>query len=132
MIVKARSIIPFVLLLFSLSGCASLTPAQKTLWMANVYEAQYDLYLDQMINPMVGAEMKASLKAEPSLIVGEYLNPDLTEQQREVLRVKKQILIELKPLVAMATKYQLTGVLPSEEAINKMANLINELLISGD
>lgn len=112
-----------------LAGCSvKLTPMQQTLWATNVYLAQYDLYLEQVINPAVSAEEKAQLKKDPSLIQGDYLNPNITEDQWEVLKVKKRILVELKPLVTMAAQYHQTGELPPAEVQKKLTDLINQLI----
>lgn len=124
---RKRALLVFALLAV-MCGCAGLTPAQKTLWALNVYQAQYDLYLDQVIAPDVTAEQRSIFKENPSLITGSSINPNLTDDQRKVLRVKKQILIELKPLVLIAAEYQRTGQLPPAEVQAKLTELINRLV----
>jgi len=124
---RKRALLVFALLAV-MCGCAGLTPAQKTLWALNVYQAQYDLYLDQVIAPDVTAEQRSIFKENPSLITGSSINPNLTDDQRKVLRVKKQILIELKPLVLIAAEYQRTGQLPPSEVQAKLTELINRLV----
>lgn len=126
---KREVLMPFIFMSCLLCGCATtLTPAQKTIWAVNVYKAQYDLYLEQVINPSVTADQKAMLKKEPSLIQGEYLNPKLSDAQRQVLRVKKEILNEMKPLVKMAIEFQKSGTLPPAEIQEKLTDLINRLI----
>lgn len=116
-------------LVFALCGCATtLTPAQQTLWATNVYLAQYDLYLEQVINPALTEDAKAALKKDPALITGDLLNPDLSEEQLKVLKVKKEILVELKPLVVMAIQLQQKGELPPADVQKKLAELINRLV----
>lgn len=109
-------------------SCAGLTPAQRTLWALDVYENQYNMYLDAAIDPSLTASQRDVLKADPELIGPGFINPNLTESQKEILRVKKQILIELKPLVIMAGDYQITGKLPPDEVQRKMTELINRLV----
>jgi len=125
---RKRKLPLFFIALFLFAGCKTMTPAQQTLWAVNVYQAQYDLYLDQVINPAITAAEKEMLKANPDQITGGYLNQDISEDQRKILRVKKQILIELKPLVIMAAEYQTTGQLPPAEVQKKLTELINRLV----
>jgi len=120
---------PFIVIAFVLLGCATaLTPTQQTLWATNVYLAQYDLYLEQVINPMIGAEEKKILKADPTLIAGNKMNQDLSDKEREILRVKKEILVELKPIIEMLGEYRKTGTVPPAEVQKKLTDLINQLL----
>lgn len=123
---KVASLFAFILLLCS---CSHLTPAQQTLWAINVYRAQYDLYLDHVINPALPVEEQAELRKNPALIKGNKLNPNLSEEQKEVLRVKKDVLKELKPLVLMASDYSLTGKVPPKELQDQLTSLINRLLL---
>lgn len=124
-----RTLFLFVFISVIAAGCSvKLTPMQQTLWATNVYLAQYDLYLEQVINPAVNAETKAQLKKEPSLIKGEYINPDISPDQWEVLKVKQRILLELKPLVSMAAQYHQKGELPPAEVQKKLTDLINQLI----
>ena len=122
-----------VLLVFILIyGCASLTPAQRTLWAIDIYLAEYDAYLEAVIDPSVSPEIKARLKTDTSLITPEFLNPKLTDETRKMLRVKKEILIEMKPLVLLAEEYQRTGVLPTKDVTDELTKLANRLVTLGD
>lgn len=125
MIAVAGTMLSYVLSV----GCSvKLTPMQQTLWALNVYKAQYDLYLEQVINPDVTPEIKAQLKKDPALIKGKYINPDISDDQWEVLKVKQRILNELKPLVAMAANYHQAGELPPAEVQKQITDLINDLI----
>lgn len=117
-----------IFILLVLYNCASLTPSQRVLWGLNVYQAQYRMYLDQVIAPDLSEEQKAVLRKDPSLITGKYINQNLTEDQKKILNIKKDILIELKPLVLMAAEYNETGQLPPEDIQNKLTRLINKLV----
>lgn len=127
---RRRSLKPGLLLLFmvTLVSCAHLTPAQQTLWALNVYQAQYDEYLTMTINPSLDSETKAYLRANPADIKGDYLNPNLTDEAKKMLRVKKEILVELKPIVLLAADYQKNGQLPPDNLQATLTSLINRLL----
>jgi len=127
---KLRFLIPLMIVLCS---CVGLTPAQRTLWSISIYEGEYQRYLDTVIDPTISTAEKDILKANPELITPDKINPNLTDDQKKMLRVKKEILIELKPIVIMAADYQITGQLPSSEIQAKLTDLINKLVeLSGD
>ncbi len=128
MITKKKLTVALIAMILAVGCSVKLTPMQQTLWALNVYKAQYDLFLEQVINPDVSPDIKSQLKKEPSLIKGEYLNPNITDDQWEVLKVKQRILLELKPLVAMAAQYQMNGQLPPAETQKKLTDLINQLI----
>jgi len=123
-----KSMVPLILALSLIIGCATLTPSQKVLWGLNVYQAQYSLYIERVMAPDLTPSLKETLRKDPSLITGNYINPNLTEDQKKILRVKKDILVQLKPLVLMAAEYNKTGMLPSEDIQNKLTELINKLV----
>lgn len=125
-----RNLVPIILLL--LCACATLTPQQRVLWGLDVYLWEYSQYLDLSINPKLDVETREYLKNNPAEIRGDYLNPSLTEEQKKMLRVKKEILIELKPLVLAAEEYQRTGVMPADEITEKLTELTNRLVELGD
>ena len=55
-------------------------------------------------------------------------NPDtLTEAQKEVLRKKKALLVEIKPALDLYTSYVDQGVVPSPETEQAVLDLINRL-----
>lgn len=114
-----------------LCACAHLSPAQQVLWALNVYDAQYNEYLTMTINPDLDAETKAYLRENPADIKGNYLNPGLTDEAKKMLRVKKELLIQLKPAVLMAAEYHKSGKLPPDDVQKLLADLINQLLAVG-
>jgi hypothetical protein len=64
-------------------GCAGTQlgdPDRQLLALVKLYNTQYDLYIEQA------------------------KDPDLTEDEREILRAKKKILTEAHPLLMMAYK----------------------------
>jgi hypothetical protein len=123
-----RRVSQLFILALLLYGCAHLTPAQQTLWALNVYKAQYDEYLYMVINPALSTDEKAYLKQNPAEITPDKINPDLTDEAKKMLRVKKEILIELKPIVILAAEYQQSGKLPPDNMQATLTNLINRLL----
>ncbi len=125
---RGRLYILAVALICAIAACATLTPEQKTLWALNVYQAQYELYLDQVLDPSLTEDKKAAIKADLSLVTPEMINQNISESQRDALRVKKQILIELKPLVLMVAEYTKTGTLPPDDVQRKLTELINRLV----
>lgn len=125
-LMKTNLVFACFLILFC--GCAGLTNSQRVLWGIEIYNSQYDSYLDAVINPDLPEDVKKMLKENPSLITEEFINKELSEDKRKILRVKKDILIELKPLVLMAAEYQKTGQLPSNDVQNKLTELINRLV----
>ena len=94
-------------LLFLLSAaCAhiALTPKQTVLWGINVYNSQYDLYMKQ-------AERE-----------------DLTEDEKEVLRLKKYILEDLYSVIIVCEAAINAGTTPPEEVQDDLIYLINRLV----
>lgn len=123
-------LLPLLALLASCSWIQSqqLSPERQLLWSLNVYNAQYQLYLDQVINPDLDDAEKNVLRANPDLIKGDKLRPGITEDEWKILRVKKDILVELKKVVLLTEEYHKTGTLPPAEVQREITNLINRLL----
>ena len=108
-----------IILLFVFSiGCASFDLAgtnrpdqmtikeQATVWMS-IYNAQYDDY-------------KATVK-----------RGNLTENQKQILRVKKQVLTIAWDLLKTYAEYADTGQLPSRQFEAQLSNIIEQLLLGG-
>ncbi len=123
---KLRYLLPLMLVL---SACTTFTPAQRTLWALNIYENEYDRYLETVIDKKIPAEQKDILKADPELIKQNQIDPNLTEDTKKMLRVKKEILVELKPLVLIAGEYQITGKLPDDDIMSQLTKLIDKLVV---
>ena len=93
-------------ILFMAAGCAhiALTPKQTVLWGTNVYIAQYKLYLQQAARE------------------------DLTEDQKEVLRVKKDILTDMEAIIKVCNDAIDINEAPPEDMTEDLYYLINRLL----
>ena len=112
-----KLVIPLALvLLFAVVGCATInlgkpweerTPQEKALTILDAYNAQYK-------NTMAMA-----------------LNPNLTEAQKEVVRVKKATLTELWPLVDIYVTTVEAGGVPSPENEAAILRLIDRLVMLG-
>jgi hypothetical protein len=89
-----------------LVGCAHiiLTPKQTVLWGMNVYNAQYDLYIKQVARE------------------------DLTEDEKEVLRTKKDILLDMEESINVGLSSLAIGENPDEETLDDLTYLVNRLL----
>lgn len=108
-----------IILLFVFSiGCAGFDLAgmsrpdemtvkeQAIVWMS-IYNAQYDDY-------------KATVK-----------RGNLTENQKEILRVKKRVLTIAWDLLKTHAEYADTGQLPSKQFEAQLSNIIEQLLLGG-
>jgi hypothetical protein len=126
-----RQVTLLISLLLVLSCTTRLTDKQRVYWGLNVYTAQYNLYLDQILAPSVTGEERAKFYADPSLITDNDMKPDISEDQWKALRIKKEILIELKPMVIIAATRVETGQIPSAELQGEMTRLLNKLIETG-
>jgi hypothetical protein len=82
----------------------TLTPKQTVLWGVQVYNAQYDSYLKQ---------------AE---------RDDLSEDEKDMLRLKKDILDDLHEVISLARTSMDLGNTPSDELRDDLIYLINRLV----
>ena len=103
---KLKKNVALMLMLFMCVSCASvvLTPKQTVLWALNVYNAQYDLYLKQASKT------------------------DLTEDEKVVLRVKRDVLVDLEAALNIATADISAGIPPDDEVQDDIVYLVNRLL----
>ena len=92
--------IGLVLLAFMLAGCSGMQPKQKAAAIMNSYNKAYDDY-----------QMRVD-------------DPNLTPEQKDILKTQKQILTELYPKIKIYNKYVETGQIPTREIEAE----INELL----
>lgn len=107
--------ITLILVLLALVGCAHVaekpwserTPKEKAIWMDGIYNVQYDEY-----------QVRAA-------------RADLLEDERKVMRVKKQIFIEIWPLLKSYSKYAEAGVVSPVELEMHIINLLNRLIYGG-
>jgi len=131
-LIRKASLCLLVALLFA-SCSTKLTPQQQVLWALNVYNAQYDLYLDQVIDPGIVEEDRNMLKENPELITSDMIRPDLSEEQREILREKKKVLIELHPIILTILELRSSGGELNAATQDRLTLLINRLIsIVGD
>lgn len=109
---RLKILLPLFLIIL-LMGCAQLglkspqdmTPQEKALWMTNVYNAQYDSYLEWVAKP------------------------DLTEKQKDILRIQKEILVEVEEPLELYTKYIEQGALPPGELEAFLIKQLNRLMM---
>jgi len=122
------------ILILLVVGCTTkLTNEQRVLWGLNIYNSTYAYYLDQILDPDVKPEKRAMYSKEPSLIPDRDLRPGITEDEWKVLRVKKDILVEMKPLVLLSAKYLNAGQVPPVEIQNDLTALVNKIIsLTGD
>ena len=100
-----------IVLMLMLSACAEqgmkspsdMSPKEIAIWADKVYVAEYD-----------GYELEAA-------------NPNLTEDQKVILRQKKMILTELHPLLMTYNAYIDSGVLPEQQTTNAILSLVYRL-----
>lgn len=112
---KRINVVVLIAFLLAVLGCGGqsqikpiteMAPKEKATWMLGVYNAQYKDYQQQ-------AAMADSL----------------TEEAREVMRAKKEILTKVYPLIKMYNGYVDTGVLPDKEVEEQIITLLNSLLM---
>lgn len=92
-------------------GCAhntktfdQMSPMERSIWMLGVYNAQYDDYKFQAARV------------------------DLDEERKAVLRVKKQILTEVYPLIAVYSGYAESGIVPAVDLETAIITNLERLL----
>ena len=95
-----------------LSACATmtirwddLTPHGRAALAMSLYNAEYDAYLV------------------------EAASPTLTDAQREVLKVKRKILVEYEAVMKIYAQYVDTGQIPPRELENTLIEQMNKLLM---
>lgn len=129
MLVQKQIGLLFILLFMLVSCSTRLTSEQRMLWAVNVYNSQYSLYLDQVIDPSIVAEDRAMLKSNPELITLGMINPDLSDAQKRILREKKRILSDAYPIIVLIDDYRNnTESLPSDQE-QRLIELLNRLIL---
>jgi disulfide oxidoreductase YuzD len=91
------------LALVAACATAPATAKEKAVWMMGIYNRQFDDY-----QVMVA-------------------RPDLTDAQKEILRQKKKVLVELKPLIAAYDGYVQQDAAPSPQLEAQITDLLNQL-----
>ena len=112
----------------SLPGLGDMTPKQNATWMNNVYARQYDLYLDQILLPSISAAERLQLKGDPSLIRQDMLRTNFDADEAKVLKAKRDIFIQVHPMLKAYNEVVIAGGVPSAELEYQLVQLINSLL----
>lgn len=86
-----------------LKSISDMTPKERVTWMLSVYNSQTRDY-------------KAMVA-----------KTDLTNEQKEVLRKKKAIMIQVYPMINTYTTYVDSGAVPTKEVEDQIIDLINDL-----
>ena len=115
---RVKTLTALVVVMLLMIGCAGpqqptqsfsdMTPKQKATWMMGVYNAQYDDY-----------KLKVSL-------------PNLTNEEKSILRTKKDVLTQVYPLIQAYDMAQAGGGVPSattERQITGMLTMLEQLAI---
>jgi len=112
--VKRRLALLLILFMFALASCAGMqgdvksftdmTPKEKATFVMSVYNKQYDSYLTL------------------------YKKGDWTDQEKEVLKVKYELLGEMETYTKLYTGYAETGVAAPAETEEALLALIDKLL----
>lgn len=112
-----------ILCLVMLWGCTyniRITQRDVATWANNIYIAQYDDYLSWF-----------EKSPEGKLV----LKPNVPEKQREILAAKKEIFIELQPLLLIYSSYADSGTVPTGVIIadveTRLVQLVNNLIKEG-
>jgi len=98
----------------------TLTPKKAAAWMNNIYAAQYDEYLTWF--NVVGQDANNKPIYE--------LKPNVPEKQKEILRTKKKIFIELQPLLNSYSAYAASGISTPlmGEVVSRATVLVQQLV----
>ena len=83
---------------------SDMTTKEKTVYIMSMYNKQYDEYLSL------------------------YQKADLSNEEKETLRKKYDLLKEIYPYIAIYVNYSETGEVPSEVIENKLIDLINNTI----
>jgi hypothetical protein len=114
---KARVVPILFVVLFSCSlfvcACSQLTAKKTSIWMNSMYNAQYNEYLTWF-----EADTNGKLRTKASV----------TEEQKEILRVKKRIFSELHPLLEVYSIYAATAESPRNFDMGLVEDRIIELI----
>jgi len=81
-----------------------MNPTEKAVWMLSVYNAQYEDYKFQAARV------------------------DLDEERKAVLRIKKQILTEVYPLISVYSGYAGSGIIPAVDLETAIIKNLERLL----
>ena len=122
----AKKIVLVIVLVIVLASCAvvppgvktvdQMNPQEKAVWMMGVYNSQYADYMS--VNGF-------ALNAEGSW--EEVREVNLTDEQKEVLRKKRQMLTDAYPLITTYEALVASGKVPDREAEQQIVDLLNQM-----
>lgn len=123
---------------FLLAGCPDtniktpdeMTPKEKAAFFLSMYNKQFDGYLETVIDPGLPPAERASLKESVKngeVLPAEKFNPNLTDEQWDILETKKEIMTEVYPLISLYTSYAESGSVPSAETEQQIIGLLDRL-----
>lgn len=95
-----------------------MSPKEKVTWMYGVYNSQYADY-----QTMTGHTWDDTTKEWK-----KTSSPTLSEDQKEILRKRKDILTKVHPLIKLYDSTLTSGAVPGRETEQKIVNLLNGLL----
>lgn len=95
---------------------SQMTPKEKSTWMLGVYNSQYADHRTQ-----TGWQLDTN---------GNWVkvsNPELSNDKREILQQKKDLLKRMYPLIKIYDGYIEKGVVPSRDTEQQIIDIINRL-----
>ncbi|MBU2249207.1 MAG: hypothetical protein KKD77_20840 [Gammaproteobacteria bacterium] len=110
---KRKFYLPILfVLLFVLVSCngsglkpiSEMTAAEFSVYVHSVYNSQYDQYM---------VDVK---------------QPNLSEDQKSILKIKKTVLTEMYDPMMLFTSYVKTGVIPPDELRMRVTNILSRLI----
>lgn len=130
-------VLVLVLVAFVFVGCQNniktpdeMTPKEKAAFFLSMYNKQFDGYLDTIIDPALPFAEREALKEsikDGAVLPADKMNPNLTNEQKDILRTKKEIMTEVYPLISLYTSYAESGSVPSAETETQIISLLDRL-----
>jgi hypothetical protein len=119
-----------VCLALILPNCAgmNLEPERAYFWANDVYLYHYYLYVDQVASPAYTREEMQEFRENPEKIKNMQVNPDISDEQWEVLEKKKGILKEMEMVLEAVRSSRSLGEKPPKEQIDLLERLGNQLI----
>ncbi|MGD9156814.1 MAG: hypothetical protein PVG39_00270 [Desulfobacteraceae bacterium] len=96
---------------------SQMTPKEKVTWMYGVYNSQYADY--QSMTGHIWDDTSETWKKTSS--------PTLSEDQKEILRKRKEILTRVYPIIKLYDSMLNSGAVPDRETEQKIIDLLNGL-----
>lgn len=105
-----------IIMLVFLSGCIfslkgespkridEMTPKEKATWFMGIYDAQDKDYRNMVVRS------------------------DLTNDQKEILRKKKEVMIQIYPMIKAYNVYVDSGAIPTKIVEDQIIQLVNDLV----